>query len=73
VELVVGKFRTSNRRNKIKNAEENSSKNPENDHEACLNQYCKYCGAPILENKGSVEVKIPEIIKDDLGQPKIKA
>lgn len=61
VELILGKKRNSNRRNKIRNGEINTN-NSDSMHDACSNQYCKYCGASIFETK-PLEVKLPEILK----------
>ena len=36
-------------------------------HDACSNQYCKYCGAPILDSKPP-EVKLPEVLKSSFNQ-----
>lgn len=44
---------------------ENDPNNPDSMHDACSNQYCKYCGAPIFESK-SLELKLPDVLKSRL-------
>ena len=48
----------------MKNGEKDPN-NPDSMHDACSNQYCKYCGAPIFESK-SLELKLPDVLKSRL-------